>query len=93
MRTPSLSDGTVIDQGDRAENRYGVTARVGYEVSPAIQPFVQAGAALRVRDQELDSNGNARGGTDFDLRGGIARLRPRPQNVRQRLRGFPDAHL
>lgn len=66
-----LIDGTVIS-GDERDNRgYGITGRIGYEVSPALIPFVQASLGRTDFDQEIDSAGFERSATSYGLRGGV----------------------
>ncbi|WP_232629831.1 outer membrane beta-barrel protein [Methylobacterium sp. Leaf118] len=52
-----LSDGTVIRQSDRDANQYGVRLRAGYEISPAITPFVETLIDTRVYDTPIDQFG------------------------------------
>ena len=52
-----LSDGTVIRQSDRDANQYGVRLRAGYELSPAITPFVETIIDTRVYDTPVDQFG------------------------------------
>lgn len=66
-----LGGGIVQNEGDRNNNEYRVTARVGYEISPALTPFVEGAYAIRDLDQELDRNGNDRDSDIFDIRGGV----------------------
>ena len=66
-----LGGGATLNQGDRNNNIYQLTARVGYETSPAITPFVEGSVGWRVYDIELDRNGNRRDSEIFDLRGGV----------------------
>ncbi len=62
-----LSDGSELSQSDRNTWTGILTARIGYELSPALIPFVE-GSGGRVRyDDERDSSGYARSG---DLYGG-----------------------
>ncbi len=59
------------NEGDRNNNEYRITARVGYEISPALVPFIEGAYAIRDFDQELDRNGNDRDSDIFELRGGV----------------------
>ena len=68
----TLSNGTTVLQEDRNFTRASATARLGYETSPALQPFVEGTAGTRIYDLDLDSNGNDRSGEDYDLRAGVA---------------------
>jgi hypothetical protein len=58
--------------GDRDTTAVTGTLRVGYEVSPAIQPFVEAKFGRRLYDNAIDANGNRRAAWTSGLRGGIA---------------------
>ncbi len=66
----SLDGGGVLVQNDRNNTLYQLTGRVGYELSAAIQPFVQAGVGRRIHDEEFDRNGDQRDSTLLDLRTG-----------------------
>lgn len=66
-----LGGGITQNEGDRNNNEYRMTARVGYEVSPALVPFVEGAYAMRDFDQERDRNGNDRDSDIFELRGGV----------------------
>ncbi|MEM1037936.1 MAG: outer membrane beta-barrel protein [Pseudomonadota bacterium] len=61
-----------ITQDDRNNTLYLLTARVGYEVSPAIQPFLEASVGTRQFDEAVDRNGNERSSIIGALRGGLA---------------------
>lgn len=67
LRT-TYSDGV----GDRDTTAVTGTLRLGYEVSPAIQPFVEAKFGRRLYDNTIDANGNQRAAWTAGLRGGIA---------------------
>lgn len=47
---------------------YGLRARVGYQISPGITPFVEAGVDARVRDVAIDDAGFARNSTGATAR-------------------------
>ena len=69
------TNGLLIDQSDRNLTQYGVRARLGYELTPGVIPFVEGLANTRVYDRRLDNAGYARGsdgigarlGTTFEL--------------------------
>ncbi|MDB5511956.1 MAG: hypothetical protein JWR08_1439, partial [Enterovirga sp.] len=69
------SSGTVLDQSDRNMTQYGVRARLGYELTPGLIPFVEGLADTRVYDRRVDNAGFARdsnglggrAGTTFEL--------------------------
>lgn len=67
-----VAGGGFVTQEDRNVTSYGITARVGYQVSPALTPFLQAGVSQDVHDFQYDRNGEERDSTTFELRGGLA---------------------
>ncbi|MDX8520080.1 outer membrane beta-barrel protein [Mesorhizobium dulcispinae] len=67
----NLSNGTVLSQKHRDSTLYSATLRTGYQVSPAITPFVEAEAGRRVYDLRLDSNGFERSSTRLGARAGL----------------------
>ena len=76
-----LSGGGILVQDDRNNTLYQLTGRAGYELSPAIKPYLQAGIGRRLHDLETDRNGEKRDSTVLDLRSGIA------VNLGEKLRG------
>lgn len=66
-----LGGGIVQNEGDRNNTEYRTTARLGYEISPALTPFIEGVYAIRDFDQETDRNGNNRDSDIFELRGGV----------------------
>lgn len=69
-----LSNGATLDQSARNVTEYGVRLRAGYELSPGLTPFVEAGLDKRVNHScetctsTRDSNGvTARVGTTLEL--------------------------
>jgi hypothetical protein len=67
-----LENGGRLDQQDRNNTLFQLTGRAGYEMSPAMKPFVQAGIGRRLHDNSVDSNGVEVDGTLYDLRTGVA---------------------
>lgn len=67
----TLSDGTVLSQDDRNSTLATATLRVGYALSPALRPFVEAEAGRRFHDRKLDSAGYARSADRYSLRAGV----------------------
>jgi hypothetical protein len=63
-----LTDGTISSNADRAYNQYGGVARVSYELTPAVKPFVEVEGDSRFHDQLIDNSGYAR-----NSNGGYAR--------------------
>ena len=67
-----LGTGVTASQADLNNTEYGLGLRVGYEISPAIVPFVEGEYALRDFDEAVDRNGNRRDSQITELRGGLA---------------------
>jgi hypothetical protein len=71
----TFTDGSTASNDDRNYNRYGTQLRGSYELTPAVKPFVEAGADRRVHDLEVDvfgyyrnSDGRSiKAGTTFEL--------------------------
>ncbi|MCA0450911.1 MAG: outer membrane beta-barrel protein, partial [Proteobacteria bacterium] len=55
-----LSDGSTLDLKSDSYNTYGVRGRLGYEVTPGVKPFVEAGVDTRKHDRRVDASGYAR---------------------------------
>ena len=55
-----LADGTTLIQSDRDMTQYELRARLGYDVTPGIKPFVEGRVDTRQYDQTFDSSGFAR---------------------------------
>jgi hypothetical protein len=66
-----LSTGGSVSQADQNNTLGTVVLRTGYEVSPALTPFVELEYGQREYDEELDSNGFARSSTRWGARGGL----------------------
>jgi hypothetical protein len=54
------SDGTTIIQSNRDVTQYELRARLGYDITPGITPFVEGRVDTRQYDQTFDSSGFAR---------------------------------
>ncbi len=67
----SLSDGSTLSQEDRTNTLYELQGRVGYEISPSFQPFVEASLGARRYQRALDRNGNSRDSMLYALRTGV----------------------
>jgi len=67
-----LSDGSVASQNDRTNTLYAVRGRLGYEISPGFQPFIDASLGQRDYERAVDRNGNRRESMLYALRGGVA---------------------
>ena len=56
----TLNNGTKLLLSDNSYNTYGLRGRAGYQLTPGVTPFVEAGADIRRRDVVIDSSGFAR---------------------------------
>ncbi|WP_293856474.1 outer membrane beta-barrel protein [uncultured Alsobacter sp.] len=66
----ALAGGTSLDQSDRNVTAFEGRLRVGYALSPAIQPFAETTLDHRVRDTALDSAGFRRNSVGTAVRTG-----------------------
>ncbi|GES44198.1 hypothetical protein RsS62_34500 [Rhizobium dioscoreae] len=66
-----LSDGTTVTLSDRNQTAGTWRGRIGYELSPAIIPFVEVTLGRAVYDQTRDSNGYARSNQSYGGKGGV----------------------
>ncbi len=66
-----LTAGGTLSQSDRNNTLATATLRAGYEVSPAVTPFVEAEYGRRLYDERLDSAGYARSSNRLGMRGGV----------------------
>jgi len=64
----TLADTSVISGRDRANTDYGLRARVGYEVSPSLIPFVEASVNKLKYDIKSDAGGYQRSATTYGLK-------------------------
>ena len=67
-----LSGGGTLSQEERNATLASLALRVGYEISPAIVPFVETEIGRRFYDLEIDSSGFARSADRLAVRGGAA---------------------
>ncbi|MGG7516689.1 outer membrane beta-barrel protein [Allorhizobium undicola] len=67
-----LSDGSTLSNSDRNRNTITLNSRLGYEISPALLPFVEILAGRSNYDQSRDSAGYARSGNLYGAKAGIA---------------------
>lgn len=67
-----LGTGLSGSQADLDNTEYELGVRVGYEVSPAITPFIEAQIAQQEFDLSVDRNGNRRDNNSLELLGGVA---------------------
>lgn len=67
----TLNNGTRLDLSDRNYNEGTVTARIGYELSPALIPYLEASAGRSFYDDKRDSLGYERSATTLGGRVGV----------------------
>lgn len=65
-----LAGGGLLSQADRNQTLYALALRAGYEISPALTPFVEAEYGRRIYDQTVDSAGYMRSANRYGLRAG-----------------------
>ncbi len=58
-----LTDGESATNDDRNFNQYGGVARISYELTPAVKPFIEGEGDTRVHDLAFDRNGYQRDST------------------------------
>ncbi|WP_337270116.1 outer membrane beta-barrel protein [Oryzifoliimicrobium ureilyticus] len=66
----TLSDGSTLSLSDRNETSGTARARIGYELSPALIPFVEASVGKSVYDEKRDSAGYERSGNTYGIKAG-----------------------
>jgi hypothetical protein len=66
-----LANGTLINMSDRNQTAGTWRGRIGYELSPALIPFVEADLGRVVFDQEFDDQGYARSNHSYGGRAGL----------------------
>jgi hypothetical protein len=66
-----LSSGGALSQKDRDSTLYTATLRGGYEISPALTPFVEIETGRRLYDQRIDNSGFERSATRLGARAGV----------------------
>lgn len=66
-----LDDGRTLSQEDRDRNLATLTARIGYELSPALIPFLEASAGKSVYDLRRDTFGFERSYESYAGRAGM----------------------
>lgn len=66
-----LSSGGTLSQKDRDSTLYTATLRGGYEISPALTPFVELETGRRLYDQRIDDSGYERSATRLGARAGV----------------------
>lgn len=67
-----LASGGVLSQRDRDSTLVSTVLRTGYEISPAVTPFIEGEVGRRYYDQKIDDAGFARSAGRIGLRAGVA---------------------
>ena len=65
------SAGATVSQADRNNTYAGLTLRAGYEISPALSPFIEGEVGRRIFDKQTDSFGLERAATRLAIRAGV----------------------
>ena len=66
----TFTDGETESNDDRNFNLYGGALRVGYELTPGVKPFLEAGTDSRVHDLPVDRFGVGRNSNGETIRAG-----------------------
>lgn len=66
-----LTDGSTLSLEDRNSTLVSVALRTGYEVSPALRPFVEVETGKRFRDEKIDAEGFQRSSNNYAVRAGL----------------------
>ncbi|HEY4193696.1 MAG TPA: outer membrane beta-barrel protein [Mesorhizobium sp.] len=66
-----LSSGGTLSQKDRDSTLYTATLRGGYEISPALTPFVEIETGRRLYDESIDTSGYDRSANRLGARAGL----------------------
>ncbi len=67
-----LEGGGTLSQKDRDSTLYALALRAGYEISPALTPFIETEIGRNLYALEYDSAGYARSSDRLAVRGGLA---------------------
>lgn len=67
----TLSDGTSLTMSDRNQTAAEMKMRLGYELSPALIPFIEASIGRIYRDQTVDSSGYNRNARTYAGKAGV----------------------
>ncbi|MCF1454636.1 outer membrane beta-barrel protein [Agrobacterium vitis] len=67
-----LANGSMLSNSDRNRNAVTLSSRLGYEISPALTPFVEVSAGKTRYDQTEDSAGYRRSGNIYGAKAGIS---------------------
>lgn len=66
-----LVGGGTQNNSDRNFTEYEGTLRLGYEISPKLQPFIETSYSVRRHDEEIDDNGLRRDSDGVSVEAGI----------------------
>lgn len=92
-----LTDGTSASNDDRNYDQYGGIARVNYDLTPGIKPFVEFEADTRVHQLNRDFQGFQRDSTGGYLKGGstfeFSRLLTGDMAIGYAMRDYQDPRL
>ncbi|MCD2174074.1 outer membrane beta-barrel protein [Rhizobium sp. C4] len=67
----TLADGSLMSMSDRNQTTVGGRVRLGYEISPALIPFVEGSIDRAISDQTLDRNGYNRNANIYAAKAGV----------------------
>ncbi len=67
----TLADGSQLSMSDRNQTIPEGRVRLGYQISPAITPFVEASLGRAISDQTLDRNGYNRNANTYAAKAGV----------------------
>ena len=67
----TLSDGTQVTLSDRDQTAGTWRGRIGYELSPALIPFLEVQLGKTLYDQHRDSSGYARSNNSYGAKAGV----------------------
>ncbi|MGQ4273523.1 outer membrane beta-barrel protein [Terrihabitans sp. B22-R8] len=62
-----LNSGEIVNNSERSFTAYELRLRSGYEISTALEPFVEASVNRRERDQEIDALGLRRSSDGYEV--------------------------
>lgn len=67
----TLSNGTQVSLSDRDQTSGTLRGRIGYELSPALIPFVEASIGRTIYDESRDSAGYERSSRTYGVKAGV----------------------
>ena len=67
----TLPNGSTVTVDDRDTVGAELTGRIGYALSPALIPFLEASVGREKYDQRIDSTGSERSSTTYGMRAGV----------------------